>query len=272
MAGPLPHHQPIRALLVSPEAGQKLRAEAARMAAWDLTPRQSADLGLLIGGGFFPLRGFLTQADYDSVLAGMRLASGALWPMPLALEVDADFAARVEPGEDIALRSPGGAVMAILSVTDKWSPDGAEGADLPGAAGPICLGGPVKGLQVKGLQVEGLEGAGLEGAGDAHPGPNAWRARFRAQGCERVLACDPADAAAAARLAGELGAELLTVGAEPRHAGPREALWQALVRRNHGATHLLLPADPAAQALLRQYRDEIGLELVEAGDGQAHSR
>ncbi|MCJ1899065.1 MULTISPECIES: transcription antiterminator BlgG [Paracoccus] len=262
MAGPLPHHQPIRALLVSPEAGQKLRAEAARMVAWDLTPRQSADLGLLIGGGFLPLRGFLTQADYDSVLAGMRLASGALWPMPLALEVDADFAARVEPGEDIALRSPGGAVMAILSVTDKWSPNGAEGADLPGAAGPVCLGGPVK----------GLEGAGLEGAGDAHPGPNAWRARFRAQGCERVLACDPADAAAAARLAGELGAELLTVGAEPRHAGPREALWQALVRRNHGATHLLLPADPAAQALLRQYRDEIGLELVEAGDGQARSR
>ncbi|WP_418024125.1 transcription antiterminator BlgG [Paracoccus sp. TD-10] len=251
----LPHHQPIRALLVSPEAGQKLRAEAARMAAWDLTPRQSADLDLLVGGGFLPLRGFLTQADHDSVLAGMRLASGALWPMPLALEVDADFAARVEPGEDIALRGPDGMIMAILSVTDKWSPERAEGAEMPGVAGPVCLGGPVK---------------GLPGADEVRLGPNAWRARFRARGCERVLACDPADAAVGARLAAELGAELLTAGAEPRHAGPREALWQALVRRNHGATHLLLPADPAAQALLRQYRAEIGLELVEAGITQAH--
>ncbi|GEK66914.1 transcription antiterminator BlgG [Paracoccus denitrificans] len=263
----LPHHQPIRALLVSPEAGQKLRAEAGRMAAWDLTARQMADLELLTGGGFLPLRGFLTQADYDSVLAGMRLTTGALWPMPVVLEVGADFAAQVDPGEDIALRGPDGAVMAILSVTDKWSPDRAREAELlfgsadpahPGvtlqrAAGPICLGGPVK---------------GLPGAGDTRRGPNGWRAHFRAQGCERVLACDPADAAAGGRLAGELGAELLAVGAEPRHAGGRETLWQALIRRNHGATHLLLPADPAAPALLRQYRDEIGLELVD-GEGRS---
>ncbi|KRW97373.1 transcription antiterminator BlgG [Paracoccus sp. MKU1] len=262
----LPHHQPLRALLVSPEAGQKLRAEAARLAAWDLTSRQLADLDLLTGGGFFPLRGFLTQADYDSVLAGMRLTSGALWPMPVVLEVGVDFADQVEPGEDIALRGPDGAVMAILSVTDKWSPDRAReteslfgsaepshpAAALQRAAGPVCLGGPVKGLQ---------------GADDARHGPNGWRAHFRAQGCARVLACDPADVPVAAPLAGALGAELLTVGAEPRQAGAREALWQALIRRNHGATHLLLPADPAAQALLRQYGDEIGLELVEAGDG-----
>jgi sulfate adenylyltransferase len=63
-----------------------------------------------------------------------------------------------------------------------------------------------------------------------------------------------------------------------RMAGPREALWHALIRRNYGCTHLIVGRDHAgpgsdssgrpfygpydAQELLRAYADEAGVEMV----------
>jgi sulfate adenylyltransferase len=64
-----------------------------------------------------------------------------------------------------------------------------------------------------------------------------------------------------------------------RMAGPREALWHAIIRRNFGATHFIVGRDHAgpgndsqgrpfygpyeAQAMLTQYGDEIGVTPVE---------
>jgi len=63
-----------------------------------------------------------------------------------------------------------------------------------------------------------------------------------------------------------------------RMAGPREALWHALIRRNYGCTHFIVGRDHAgpgkdskgkdfygpydAQELMNEYRDEIGIEMV----------
>lgn len=64
-----------------------------------------------------------------------------------------------------------------------------------------------------------------------------------------------------------------------RMAGPREALWHAIIRRNYGATHFIIGRDHAgpgkdsngkpffgpyeAQMMLGQYSDEIGVEPIE---------
>lgn len=88
-----------------------------------LTQRQLCDLELLLNGGFAPLQGFMSQADYESVLEKGRLKEGQLWPMPVTLDVEQLFADRIAIGESIALRDAEGLLFAILEVSDKWLPD-----------------------------------------------------------------------------------------------------------------------------------------------------
>ena len=184
---------PIPELYVSHESAQKLRHEAASLPSWDLTQRQICDLELLMNGGFNPLKGFLGQEDYESVVETMRLADGRLWPMPITLDVSEDFAATIEPGQDIALRDQEGVILATLSVTDKWVPDKAReaekvfGADdlahpavnyLHNTAGRVYLGGPVTGIQPP-VHYD------FKAWRDT---PNELRARFRKLGWRRVVA------------------------------------------------------------------------------------
>ncbi|HUF57015.1 MAG TPA: bifunctional sulfate adenylyltransferase/adenylylsulfate kinase [Thermohalobaculum sp.] len=187
------NYSPITELYVSPESAAKMKAEAAGLPSHDLSPRQHCDLELLMNGGFAPLRGFLGQADYERVLSDMRLEDGALWPMPICLEVGQAFADTVEPGQDIALRDQEGVILAVMSVTDKWTPDKAREArlvfgtedethpavnTLMNAAGPVYLGGPVTGLQ----QPVHYD---FKSRRDT---PNELRAFFRKMGWRRVVA------------------------------------------------------------------------------------
>ncbi|HHC29875.1 MAG TPA: winged helix-turn-helix transcriptional regulator, partial [Rhodobacterales bacterium] len=121
---------PIPELYVSYESAQKLKVEAADLVSWDLTPRQINDLELLMNGGFNPLKGFLTEEDYNGVVENMRLADGQLWPMPITLDVSEEFAASLEEGQDIALRDQEGVILATMTVTDNWRPNKAREAEM----------------------------------------------------------------------------------------------------------------------------------------------
>jgi sulfate adenylyltransferase len=53
-----------------------------------LTSRELSDLDLVACGALSPLRGFMNGADYESVVESMRLASGLPWSLPVCLAVD----------------------------------------------------------------------------------------------------------------------------------------------------------------------------------------
>ena len=54
----------------------------------DLKPIQFLELGKLAGGCFDPVAGFMGEEDFASVVSDMRLASGALFPLPVVLDID----------------------------------------------------------------------------------------------------------------------------------------------------------------------------------------
>ncbi len=323
----LQNHAPIPELYVSYDSAQKLKIEAGLLPSWDLTPRQTCDLELLMNGGFAPLKGFMAQADYDGVVANMRTADGTLWPMPITLDVSEAFADKVEPGQDIALRDQEGVILAILSISDKWVPnkaveaEGVFGADdlahpavnyLHNQAGKVYLGGPVIGIQ----QPVHYD---FKARRDT---PNELRALFRKLGWRKIVAFQTRNPLHRAhqeltfRAAREAEANLLihpVVGmTKPgdvdhftrvrcyeavldqypaqttalsllnlamRMAGPREAVWHGLIRKNHGCTHMIVGRDHAgpgknsagkdfydpyaAQELFAQHAAEIGIEMVD---------
>ncbi|MFD0978361.1 bifunctional sulfate adenylyltransferase/adenylylsulfate kinase [Tropicimonas aquimaris] len=319
-------HAPIPELYVSHESAQKLKVEAADLPSWDLTPRQICDLELLMNGGFNPLKGFLSEEDYNGVVENMRLADGTLWPMPITLDVSQKFADSVEPGQDIALRDQEGVILAILSITDRFTPNKAKeaekvfGADdvahpavnyLHNVAGPVYLGGPVIGIQ----QPVHYD---FRARRDT---PNELRAYFRKLGWRKIVAFQTRNPLHRAhqeltfRAAKECQANLLihpvvgmtkpgdvdhftrvrcyeavldkypaattTMSLLPlamRMAGPREAVWHGLIRKNHGVTHFIVGRDHAgpgsnskgedfygpydAQDLFKEHEEEMGIEMV----------
>jgi len=321
------NHSPIPELFVSADQAQALKAEAGSMTSWDLTARQACDLELLMNGGFFPLKGFNSQADYEGVVDKMRLADGTLWPMPITLDVSEKFAEGIAPGSRIALRDAEGVILAVMTVSDKWTPNKAHeaalvfGADdlahpavnyLHNVAGPVYLGGPVQGLQAP-VHYD------FKARRDT---PNELRAYFKKLGWEKVVAFQTRNPLHRAhqeltfRAAREAQANLLihpVVGmTKPgdvdhftrvrcyeavlhkypqstttmsllnlamRMAGPREAVWHGLIRRNHGVTHFIVGRDHAgpgknsagqdfygpydAQTLFTEYEAEIGVKMVD---------
>jgi len=100
-----------------------LKKEAFNYKSWQVTERQICDLELLLNGAFAPLTGFMGEADYQSVLNNLRLKDGSLWPMPISLDVDEDFAKEVSSGDKITLRDHEGFALAVLTLSDIYRPD-----------------------------------------------------------------------------------------------------------------------------------------------------
>jgi sulfate adenylyltransferase len=132
-------------------------AAAADLPRLTLSERSLADLECIATGIYSPLSGFVSAADYTTILSDMRLANGLAWSIPITLQVSEEDAANYPLDADIALTHPDGAVLAVMTVTDKYTPDQLEEARLvyrttdqqhPGVAamyeaGSVYLGGPV---------------------------------------------------------------------------------------------------------------------------------
>ncbi|MCG8347730.1 MAG: sulfate adenylyltransferase [Chloroflexales bacterium] len=294
-----PHGGTLKNLIVDDHRADELREASRDWPSWDLTPRQLCDLELLVNGGFSPLGGFLTQADYDPVCRDMRLASGTLWPIPVTLDVPAAFADTVSPGTTVALRDAEGVMLAALQVEDVFRPDRtAEAESVYGTANPEHPGvAPIlddRAACAIGGRIEAIRMPSHYDFRSIRLGPAEVRAVFERRGWRQVVAFQTRNPMHRAhyeltrRAADQLNAnlflhpvvgmtkpgdldhytrvrcyqalthryppqmaELALLPLAMRMAGPREALWHALIRRNYGANHLSSGATMPALAWTR---------------------
>lgn len=158
-----PHGGELINLNADVDRAAELKAQSRDFPSWDLTARHIRDLELLMNGGFSPLRGFMTRADYEGVCQNMKLTSGLLWPIPITLDVTESFANGLKQGSSkIALRDAEGVMLAVLHVEDVWKPDRKAEAEAvfrttsplhPGVnyllnkENPWYVGGRIEGLQ-----------------------------------------------------------------------------------------------------------------------------
>jgi sulfate adenylyltransferase len=150
--------------------GEPLVAERARaksLRTVRVTSREKGDLIMLGIGGFTPLDGFMSHADWDGVCRSFKTASGLFWPIPITMSVDAATAEAIVVGEDIALADPDdGSLLAVMKVTEKYRIDKAQecqsvfkttdtehpGVKMVMQQGDVNLAGPVRVLSDGGFK------------------------------------------------------------------------------------------------------------------------
>lgn len=102
---------------------ESLLRAAATLPAVTINARAEADLELIAIGALSPLEGFLGEADYLSVRDHRRLANGLVWSIPITLSATAEERARLTVGEDVALKTRAGQVIAVLHLAEIYSYD-----------------------------------------------------------------------------------------------------------------------------------------------------
>lgn len=103
-------------MIVTESRANEIKAASKDYPSITLDERCLCDLELLAIGGFSPLKTFMGQNDYLSVLQNMRLANGTLWPLPVTLPVDPSSG--LEVGKPLALRDVYGNLVGLLHVQE----------------------------------------------------------------------------------------------------------------------------------------------------------
>ena len=326
------HSAPEELLPKNDAERRALEQKAISLPAIALTAREVSDLEQILVGGFAPLRGFMTKAQYDTVLRDMRLPTGELWPMPITLAVSGEVRLP-QLGGEVALTDEYGNVLAIMAVESVWEADPkAEARAVYGTEDPVHAG--VAMLLERGAKkyvggtVTGIKLPVRHDFKELRKTPRQLREHFKKIGAQKVIAFqtrNPVHRAhyeimrRASTLFGINGqplhillhpvvggtkegdidyisrvraykrlkqvrltsnATLALLELAMRMAGPREALWHALVRRNYGATHFIVGRDHAgpgadrtgasfyppfaAQELVQKYEAELGMTIVAA--------
>ncbi|WP_028583284.1 sulfate adenylyltransferase [Desulfogranum mediterraneum] len=102
--------------------GAELEAELAKakgLKQVEVTDRAKGDLIMMGIGGFSPLEGFMTKADWKGVCENFQMADGTFWPVPITLDVSAADAGEIKEGDEIALVNAG-EIYATMKVSEKF--------------------------------------------------------------------------------------------------------------------------------------------------------
>ena len=111
-----PHGGELCELVLDAEPAEALKDASGDFLSITLNERQLCDLELLLCGGLSPLRGFMTRAEYESVVDDLHLPDGTLWSIPITLDIPEAQAEKIEPGQQLALRDGEGFMLAGLDL------------------------------------------------------------------------------------------------------------------------------------------------------------
>jgi sulfate adenylyltransferase len=184
----------LRPLLLEGAALDAERRRACMLRAVRVSSRERGDIVMMGIGGFTPLQGFMSSADWRGVCDGMRMADGLFWPIPITLSVDTETAASIALGQEIALLDPDdGHCLATMRVDEKYGIDKPHecvrvfrtidaahpGVKMVMEQPPVNLAGPVKVLSLAGFP---------EKYGDLFMTPAQTRKLFESLGWSRIAA------------------------------------------------------------------------------------
>ncbi|MCC3411479.1 MAG: sulfate adenylyltransferase [Microcoleus sp. PH2017_29_MFU_D_A] len=257
-----------------------------------LSDRSISDLQMIAIGAFSPLKGFMVEADYRSVVKEMRLSNGLPWSIPITLSVSEAVADTLTEGTLVRLDSPAGEFAGILELAEKYRYSKEEEAlnvyrtdDLkhPGVqvvdqSGPVNLAGEVWLLEREldarfpQYQIDPAKSRILfkEKGWKTIVGFQTRNPIHRAHEYIQKCALETVDGLFLHPLVGttkddDIPADvrmrcyeilldkyypkdrvILAINpAAMRYAGPREAIFHALIRKNYGCTHFIVGRDHA---------------------------
>ncbi|GMR17703.1 MAG: sulfate adenylyltransferase [Gammaproteobacteria bacterium] len=177
--------------------GEALKSELERangLTRVKLSSREVGDVIMMGIGGFTPLEGFMTHADWQGVCDRYKMANGLFWPIPITLSTDSETADSIKDGDDVALvDGESGDILATMTITEKYSIDKTHecmqvykttdiehpGVKMVMDQGDVNLAGPIKVLS---------QGGFPEAYGDQFMTPMQTRAEFEKRGWTTVAA------------------------------------------------------------------------------------
>ena len=178
----------LKPLALAGQALEEERSRAGRLPHLPISSRERGDLIMLGIGGFTPLEGFMTHADWEGVCARYQTASGVFWPIPITLSSHEPVS-----GEVALIDAENGETLATMNVVESYKIDKQRecqavfrttDAAHPGVAmvmgqGDYNLAGPVKVLSEGGFKAK---------YGALFMTPAQTRAEFERLGWSRVAA------------------------------------------------------------------------------------
>ena len=177
--------------------GDALNAEMQRAQSLpkvNLDSREAGDVIMLGIGGFTPLDGFMTKADWQGVCDDMKMANGLFWPIPITLSTDKVTADSIKEGTEVALYdAERNEILATMTVQEKYTIDKDHecnqvykttdlehpGVKMVMEQGEVNLAGPIKVIS---------QGEFPEQYGDQFMTPAQTRETFKQKGMTTVAA------------------------------------------------------------------------------------